>query len=71
MINALNRAEAVIFVVNLKQYENLTVNELISNIKSKACIIDAFNVLNDEKIIELKKNNFEILGVGKGHIKDL
>ena len=69
--DALKGTEAVIFVVNHKQYEKLTVNELISYINRNACIIDAFNVLTDEKIKDLKKSNFKVLGVGKGHIKYL
>ncbi len=69
--DALTSAEAVIFAVNHKQYENLPVNELILYIKKEACIIDASNVLTDEKIRALKINNFTVLGVGKGHIKYL
>ena len=67
----LKQAEAVVFAVNHKQYENLIVKDLTSQIKRNACIIDASNVLSDNKIVELKKNNFSVFGVGKGHIKYL
>ncbi len=68
---ALENASAVIFVVNHNQYEILSMNYLISYINNNACVIDAFNMLSDEKITFLKSKNFKVLGVGKGHIKYL
>jgi nucleotide sugar dehydrogenase len=67
----LHQASAVVFVVNHEQYENLKLDLLTSFLEKNACIIDAFNILSDEKIVYLKRNNFIVLGVGKGHIKDL
>ncbi len=69
--SALEGASAVIFVVNHKAYEELPVEKLVATVNKNACIIDAFDVLTDEKIRMLKKNNFNVLGVGKGHIKDI
>jgi len=63
-------ASAVVFVIKHKQYLELPLLMLIDQVKKKACIVDAFNVLSDSKIHELKKNKFNVFGVGKGHIKD-
>ena len=69
--SALEDASAVIFVAKHKEYEELPVELLIDRVNKYACIIDAFDVLTDEKIKQLKKNKFTVLGVGKGHIKDI
>ena len=69
--SAIKGASAVVFAVNHKHYENLPMATLISNINKDSCVIDAFNVLTDEKIKNLKKNDIKVLGVGKGHIKYL
>jgi UDP-N-acetyl-D-glucosamine dehydrogenase len=68
---ALKGAEAVVFVVKHKEYKNISLKLLEAEINKDACIIDAFNVLSDEKIIQLKKDSFNVFGVGKGHIKNL
>jgi UDP-N-acetyl-D-mannosaminuronate dehydrogenase len=64
-------ASAVVFVIKHKQYLHLPITMLIEHIEKNACIIDAFNVLSDVKIQELKKNRFVVFGVGKGHIKNI
>ncbi len=66
----MNGASAVVFVIRHKQYIELPIAVLINSIDTNACIIDAFNVLSDAKIQELKKNGYTVLGVGKGHIND-
>jgi hypothetical protein len=43
----------------------------MEKINKGAIIIDAFNVLTDDNIIQLKRSNFSVIGVGKGHIKNL
>lgn len=64
-------ASAVIFVMNHKEYISCPVGYLMEKISLDACIIDAFNILNDDKIRLLKAANHVVLGVGKGHIKNL
>ena len=65
--DALKGAEAVILVVNHKQYENLNVvDEIIPYLNKNACIIDAFNVLTDAKIKEFKKITLKSLALEKG-----
>ena len=71
--SALEGASAVIFVAKHKVYEELPAETVIKYIKDnyKACIIDAFDVLTDEKIKEFKRSGYNVLGVGKGHLKYL
>jgi len=67
--SALKGASALIFVVKHKEYEELSMEEVISKLNTHACIVDAFDVLTDEKLMQLKNNGFTVLGVGKGHLK--
>jgi UDP-N-acetyl-D-glucosamine dehydrogenase len=67
----LEQADAIIFVVDHQQYLRLSIRKMMLKISKNACILDAFNVLSDPKIKLLKKHGFRVLGVGKGHIKDL
>jgi UDP-N-acetyl-D-mannosaminuronate dehydrogenase len=67
----INSASALIFVMNHKEYFAYPIELFIQKINANACIIDAFNILNDDKIKKLKAKNYIVLGVGKGHIKNL
>jgi len=67
----LDRAAAVIFVMNHKEYFSYPVDYFTQKITANACIVDAFNILNDDKIKTLKAEKYVVLGVGKGHIKNL
>lgn len=69
--DALEESSAVVFVVNHKHYLNLQMEQLLLKVKENVCIVDAFNILSDEKIKFLKQNKCVVLGVGKGHIKNL
>jgi UDP-N-acetyl-D-mannosaminuronate dehydrogenase len=69
--SALEGASAVIFVAKHKEYEKLPVETAIKYINDKACIIDAFDVLTDEKITAFKSSGYNVLGVGKGHFEYL
>jgi UDP-N-acetyl-D-mannosaminuronate dehydrogenase len=69
--SALEGASAVIFVVKHKEYEKLPVEMLVAGVNKSTCIIDAFNVLTDEKIKDFKRNGYNVLGVGKGHIEHI
>ncbi|MFV9677676.1 MAG: nucleotide sugar dehydrogenase [Methanosarcinales archaeon] len=71
LYSALEGASAVIFVVKHKEYVELPVEILVANVNEAACIIDAFDVLTDEKISQMEKNRFKVLGVGKCHIKNI
>ena len=67
----INSSSALIFVMNHKEYFTYPIELFIQKINANACVIDAFNILNDEKVKKLKAKKFVVLGVGKGHIKNL
>jgi nucleotide sugar dehydrogenase len=67
----INTSSALIFVMNHKEYFTYPIELLMQKMNANACVVDAFNILNDEKIKKLKAKNFVVLGVGKGHIKNL
>ena len=68
---AIDKSSALIFVMNHREYFTYPIEFFMQKINNHACIIDAFNILNDEKIKKLKAKKFVVLGVGKGHIKNL
>jgi UDP-N-acetyl-D-glucosamine dehydrogenase len=70
LFSVLNDASAIILVVKHKEYRELILESIIEHIRDQACIIDAFNVLTDQKIKTLKEKGYTVLGVGKGHIED-
>jgi nucleotide sugar dehydrogenase len=65
----INNAAGLVFAVNHQEYIDLSANRIIKLIDKNACIVDAFDVLTDDKIGYLKQNYLKVLGVGKGHIK--
>jgi len=69
--SVISKSSALIFVMNHREYFTCPIEFFMQKISDHACIIDAFNILNDEKIKRLKAKYFVVLGVGKGHIKDL
>jgi nucleotide sugar dehydrogenase len=69
--SVIENASSLIFVVNHKEYVGLPARTIIEKVNKNACIIDAFDVLTDEKIFDLKKNHLKVLGVGKGHIREI
>jgi len=67
----LSGSDAVVFVQPHKKYLDLPMDEVISNIEDEGCVVDAFNILDDQKIKHLKEEGLRVLGVGKGHIRYL
>lgn len=68
LFSTIEDADAVVFVVDHDEYLHLSMEKLVEHIKPEACVIDAFNILTDEKMNFLIDNGFVVLGVGKGHI---
>jgi uncharacterized protein YqfB (UPF0267 family) len=64
-------ADAVVLAVNHHQYKGLTVDGLTAGVREGATFVDAFDVLPDPTIVELKKRGFKVYGYGKGHIRYL
>ena len=67
----LSGSDAVVFVQPHKKYLDLPMDEVISNIEAEGCVVDAFNILDDQEIKHLKEEGLRVLGVGKGHIRYL
>lgn len=62
-------ADGVVMVQPHKEYLDLSVEDISSKMKDGGCVVDAFDILDDEEIKTLKEKDLKVLGVGKGHIK--
>jgi nucleotide sugar dehydrogenase len=66
---ALADAEAVIFAVPHKAYQNLDPDKVVKTIGQPAAIIDCFGILTDENIRRYFELGCEVKGLGRGHIQ--
>lgn len=67
-ITNLKEYDCVVLGVKHNCYLNLSAEELIQATKPQTLIVDANNILDDEKILALLKSGRDVVGVGKGHI---
>lgn len=67
-IESLHQFDCVVLCVRHHCYLNIKAEDLIKSTKAQALIIDANNILDDDKILSLLKSNKDVVGVGKGHI---
>jgi len=69
---AIKDADIVLFAVDHPEYKKLNFND-IAKIRqdNPVVIIDAYNVISDEDIINLLSKGHKVYGYGKGHIKRL
>lgn len=65
------RHDAAIFAVRHDHYLNLTTKEILYLLNGVKVIIDANNIISDEKAKELSESGVKMIGVGKGHWKNL
>jgi nucleotide sugar dehydrogenase len=63
--------DAIVFAVRHKVYLQLEPEEVLRMNGGTPAIVDAFNIVDDRKIIEYLKNGCAVRGVGKGHIRRL
>ncbi|TDI96680.1 MAG: nucleotide sugar dehydrogenase [Deltaproteobacteria bacterium] len=70
-INSLKKFshDVAIFAVTHSQYLELTSEKMISLLPKVKLIIDANNLINDEKANDLLASGINVVGVGKGHWK--
>jgi UDP-N-acetyl-D-mannosaminuronate dehydrogenase len=66
---ALQFADAVVFAVRHQQYLELQPDEVVKMIGRPAAIVDAFGVLDDQKIRRYFELGCEVKGLGRGHVK--
>jgi UDP-N-acetyl-D-glucosamine dehydrogenase len=71
LTKTLKGVDAVVLAVRHQTYMELTPEEIIKMTGNKAAIIDCFGILNDNQIKTFLKNNWEVKGLGRGHIKRL
>ncbi len=64
-------AEIVVFAVGHKLYKALTPEDVVRMCERKPLIVDCSNFLTDEKIKKYLELGCNVIGVGKGHIKQL
>ncbi len=67
IFSAIKEVDAVVFAVPHSFYLNLDITKLISKMKHPITVIDAQNIISDDKAIELNKAGCHVKGVGKGH----
>jgi nucleotide sugar dehydrogenase len=66
---ALQFADAVVFAVRHQEYLELQPDEVVKMIGRPAAIVDAFGVLDDQKIRRYFELGCEVKGLGRGHVK--
>jgi len=69
--NTLNQYDVIIYAVRYQKYLDLDPFSIIKDLKDNILIVDAFNIFNDDKIRFFLRNNINIIGIGKGHIKKM
>ncbi|MGQ9597558.1 MAG: nucleotide sugar dehydrogenase [Thermoproteota archaeon] len=64
-------ADAIVFAVRHKDYLRLEPKEVLRMNGGVPAIVDAFNIIDDDGIMEYLRNGCSVRGVGKGHIRRL
>ena len=67
LVSCLRRSAAVIFSVPHRAYLDIEPKMLIDNLNCSRLIVDAQNIISDEKGRVLKSEGFRLIGSGKGH----
>lgn len=60
--------DIVVFATRHKMYLSFSNDELFEITKNASLVVDANNILSDEKISFLQSRKIKVVGVGKGHI---
>ncbi|MBN1418294.1 MAG: hypothetical protein JXP34_05925, partial [Planctomycetes bacterium] len=68
---AMKGVDAVIFAVRHKPYLSLEATTVVEGVGRPAAIIDAFGVLDDDRIKDYLRMGCEVKGLGRGHIRRL
>ncbi len=68
LIENLQDYDCLVLGVKHNCYLNLSAQDIINATKEDTLIVDANNILDDEKILEILKSGRDVIGVGKGHI---
>jgi hypothetical protein len=68
MFEAAHGADVVIFGVDHEEFKEFDLTKFLAVYNQPVVIIDAYNVLNDNKIVALLAAGHKVYGYGKGHI---
>ncbi|MEM3449887.1 MAG: UDP binding domain-containing protein, partial [Nitrososphaerota archaeon] len=63
--------DAIVFAVRHSVYLQLEPKDVLRMNGGTPAIVDSFNIIDDNKIIEYLKSGCAVRGVGKGHIRKL
>jgi len=67
----LKEADIIVLAARHKLYLEVPKKRLVEISKTGSLWVDAFNILDDDKIAHLLKNDRNVIGVGKGHIRKM
>lgn len=70
-ISEIKDYNCIVLATRHQNYLNMTKEEWIDVLKYNSLVVDANNILSDEKIKYLLENNINVVGVGKGHISKM
>lgn len=59
--------DVLILAVRHKIYCDLSASSVLEYFKNVSCVVDANNILNEDKAVVLRSHGVTVLGVGKGH----
>ena len=63
--------DVIVFSVRYEDYLNLDPKVFSKSVNKNVLLIDTFDILNDDKIKYFLKEKINVIGVGKGHIRNL
>ncbi len=67
----LKKFDIIVLATRHKQYLNINEKSWVNYLKKGSLVVDANNILDDAKIRSLLMNKINVVGVGKGHIKNI
>lgn len=70
-LDSLKSFDIVILATRHHQYLSISSKRWVKLVKSGCLIVDANDILNDNKINYLLNHNIDVIGVGKGHINKM
>jgi len=63
--------DILVFTVRHTEYLDLDINDILKKCINLKVLVDAFNIIDDDKAKLISKKGIKLIGVGKGHWKKL
>lgn len=70
-LHELKEMDIVVLAVRHRHYLEMSAQDWLAHTQPGTLVVDANNILDDEKILELLKAKRNVIGVGKGHIQHM